>query len=142
MDMRKHLQRIIDTVPAEHRERFRRELGEHILETCVRANVFVAPALFGAIGGIIEWGVDSAAASIPDVWGFRMFKHPLEVLAQVPVVEHLPEGLSLAAALWCIAQNNVEFSRRRRLMLREARRFRDGFLAGGPLCPQKGVATS
>lgn len=142
MDMRKHLQRIIETVPAEHRERFRRELGEHILETCVRANVLVAPALAGAFGGMIEWVVDGAAASVPDVFPVGKIKHLLDGCSQTPLVEHLAEGLTLAAGLYCVVQNYAEFSSRRRLILREVRRFQEGYPAGGPFGLQKGAATS
>lgn len=121
--------RLAGKVPPEHRERFQRELGEHLLHTFLHANVVIGGGLALAAGTIGEKAVDAATAVTPDVWGLGWLHNWLQGVSESPVVENLPEGLCALAVFIAAAGNYLEYRRFQRSLRREVKRFACGFLA-------------
>lgn len=118
-----------EKVPAEHRERFMRELGEHLIHTFLHANVLMGGGLALAGGVVIEKAVDAAASASPGFWGFGWLRQGLTNLSESTFVENLPEGLCFLAVFFAAAGNYLEYRRFLREARRETKQFSIGFLA-------------
>lgn len=121
--------RLADTVPPEHRERFLSELREHLLNTFLHANVAVGGSLAFAGGFAVEKGVEAAAGATGGVWGLGWLHRLIQSASDSPVVENLPEALCFLTVVVSATGNYRAYRRSQRELRGEMTRFACGFLA-------------